>query len=123
VKSGFDQLAAVVVWENRLSTIETCEPGFKRRSSRGGGLAGGGNGIEILVPPVGRSFDTALLASRSNGEASSVARMTGGSNAVFSDRFVDDSQLEGDGFEPVWGFSCQVVFLVCWQLCASSSAI
>jgi hypothetical protein len=40
-----------------------------------------------------------LRHSRSNGEASSVARMTGGSNAVFSDRFVDDSLLEGDGFE------------------------
>ena len=24
-----------------------------------------------------------------------------------------DSPLEGDGFEPVWGFSCQVMFLVC----------
>ena len=24
-----------------------------------------------------------------------------------------NSPLEGDGFEPVWGFSCQVVFLVC----------
>ena len=24
-----------------------------------------------------------------------------------------DSPLEGTGFEPVWGFSCQVVFLVC----------
>ena len=24
-----------------------------------------------------------------------------------------DSPLEGGGFEPVWGFSCQVVFLVC----------
>ena len=24
-----------------------------------------------------------------------------------------DSLLERDGFEPVWGFSCQVVFLVC----------
>jgi len=23
-----------------------------------------------------------------------------------------DSPLEGDGFEPVWGFSCQVVFWV-----------
>jgi hypothetical protein len=28
-------------------------------------------------------------------------------------RFVGDSSLEGDGFEPVWGFSCQVMFLVC----------
>jgi hypothetical protein len=25
-------------------------------------------------------------------------------------RFVDDSALEEAGFEPVWGFSCQVVF-------------
>jgi hypothetical protein len=24
-----------------------------------------------------------------------------------------DSPLEGKGFEPVWGFSCQAVFLVC----------
>ena len=24
-----------------------------------------------------------------------------------------DSPLEGTGFEPVWGFSCQAVFLVC----------
>src|SRR5882724_3721382 len=24
-------------------------------------------------------------------------------------RFASDSPLEGDGFEPVWGFSCQVV--------------
>ena len=29
------------------------------------------------------------------------------------DRFAPDSPLEGSGFEPVWGFSCQVVFLVC----------
>jgi len=28
------------------------------------------------------------------------------------DRFVDDSLLEEAGFEPVWGFSCQVVFWV-----------
>jgi hypothetical protein len=27
--------------------------------------------------------------------------------------FATDSPVEGDGFEPVWGFSCQVVFLVC----------
>jgi hypothetical protein len=27
-------------------------------------------------------------------------------------RFVADSPLEGGGFEPVWGFSCQVMFLV-----------
>jgi hypothetical protein len=26
-------------------------------------------------------------------------------------RFVTDSPLEGDGFELVWGFSCQVVVL------------
>jgi hypothetical protein len=25
-------------------------------------------------------------------------------------RFASDSPLEGTGFEPVWGFSCQVVF-------------
>ena len=24
-------------------------------------------------------------------------------------KFASDSPLEGDGFEPVWGFSCQVV--------------
>jgi hypothetical protein len=30
--------------------------------------------------------------------------------AVFSTAwFAHDSALEGDGFEPVWGFSCQVV--------------
>jgi hypothetical protein len=29
------------------------------------------------------------------------------------DRFVADSPLEETGFEPVWGFSCQVMFLVC----------
>jgi hypothetical protein len=29
--------------------------------------------------------------------------------------FAPDSPLEGDGFEPVWGFSCQVVFLVCYR--------
>src|SRR5215471_17697511 len=28
------------------------------------------------------------------------------------DRFAPDSPLEGSGFEPVWGFSCQVMFLV-----------
>src|SRR6516165_2837252 len=27
-------------------------------------------------------------------------------------RGLHDSPLEGDGFEPVWGFSCQVVILV-----------
>jgi hypothetical protein len=26
-----------------------------------------------------------------------------------------DSPLEEAGFEPVWGFFCQVVFLVCWR--------
>jgi hypothetical protein len=39
-------------------------------------------------------------------------------------RWLADSPLEGSGFEPVWGFSCQAVifgfpvkqsFLVCWQ--------
>src|SRR6516165_10939397 len=29
------------------------------------------------------------------------------------DRKFADSPLERDGFEPVWGFSCQVVILVC----------
>src|SRR6516164_4837186 len=29
------------------------------------------------------------------------------------DRKFADSPLEGTGFEPVWGFFCQVVFLVC----------
>jgi len=28
-----------------------------------------------------------------------------------------DSPLEGDGFEPVWGFSCQVVFWFVGVLC------
>jgi hypothetical protein len=30
-------------------------------------------------------------------------------HASLSRKFAD-SALEGDGFEPVWGFSCQVVF-------------
>src|SRR6516165_11930923 len=29
--------------------------------------------------------------------------------------FGTDSSLEEAGFEPVWGFFCQVVFLVCWR--------
>ena len=33
-----------------------------------------------------------------------------------TDRKFADSLLEGDGFEPVWGFSCQVMFLVCCRL-------
>src|SRR5262249_60297719 len=28
----------------------------------------------------------------------------------------NDSPLEGHGFEPVWGFFCQVVFLVYWRV-------
>src|SRR5262249_23681999 len=31
-------------------------------------------------------------------------------------RLAPDSTLEGTGFEPVWGFSCQVMFLVCCRL-------
>src|ERR1700740_3264945 len=30
------------------------------------------------------------------------------------------SPVEGNGFEPVWGFSCQVVFLVCWRFLVRS---
>ena len=37
-----------------------------------------------------------------------------GADEIFSVlRFAVYSLLEGTGFEPVWGFSCQVMFLVC----------
>jgi hypothetical protein len=39
------------------------------------------------------------------------------------DRFVVDSALERAGFEPVWGFSCQVVFLVCWRFFGVRTAV
>jgi len=31
-------------------------------------------------------------------------------------RFARDSPLEGEGFEPVWGFSCQAVIFVVGSL-------
>ena len=34
-------------------------------------------------------------------------------------RFVPDSAQEGDGFELVWGFSCQVVVLGLWPVLCS----
>ena len=36
------------------------------------------------------------------------------------DRKFADSSVEGDGFEPVWGISCQVVFLFCWRFLVRS---
>ena len=41
--------------------------------------------------------------------------------------FADDSPLEGQGFEPVWGFSCQVVVfgflpVLCSELESRSSS-
>src|SRR5215470_15603825 len=35
-------------------------------------------------------------------------------------QFAKDALAEGNGFEPVWGFSCQVVFLVCWRFLVRS---
>ena len=37
-------------------------------------------------------------------------------------RFVD-SPREGTGFEPVWGFSCQAVVLVCCRFFRSGKAV
>jgi hypothetical protein len=57
---------------------------------------------------------------RSTRETGSLAYVSGHPDETdlpggTSGRFVPDSPLEGDGFEPVWGFSCQVVFLVCYR--------
>jgi hypothetical protein len=48
--------------------------------------------------PADRAYVGHLLPSRHNAAP------------PFRDRKFADSSVEGNGFEPVWGFSCQVVF-------------
>jgi hypothetical protein len=88
-------------------------------SSRGGSTTASPFHLSALTTKDGQTLSQGVRASAPRFRRSSRGR---GALAIFADpgrdvilgnsktRFAVDSPVEGDGFEPVWGFSCQVVF-------------
>src|SRR6516164_2190238 len=70
-----------------------------------------GNGFEISVPrQIGSGFEASVGLGPIDSRRGGTTRAVVGHGKPI---WFADSALEGNGFEPVWGFSCQVVFLVC----------